>query len=208
MKVPNAPDPSKPWLKTDASTFAGQNGGTQASDPSQFLSYLRGASSGITDEGTETVRGTETRKLQANLDLQKAAAKLPQDQRQAVEQAIQQLGTSTIPTQVWIDDQGRLRKMSFSIDVSNAAQGTTERGAEREPLADTGAVRLRRARERHPAAVVADLLAVVPSRPGPNRGLSRRPVRLPSMTCPGPGGAGRPRSRRRRRRALPASTVR
>ena len=125
VKVPNAPDPSKPWLKTDASTFAGQNGGANASDPSQFLSYLRGASSGITDEGTETVRGTETRKLKANLDLRKAAAKLPQDQRQAVEQAIQQLGTSTIPTEVWIDDQGRLRKMSFSIDVSNAAQGST-----------------------------------------------------------------------------------
>ena len=29
---------------------------------------------------------------------------------------------------MWIDDQGRLRKMSFSIDVSNAAQGTTSGG--------------------------------------------------------------------------------
>jgi len=120
VKVPNAPDPSKPWLKTDAKTFGAQNGGTQASDPSQFLSYLKGASSGITDEGTETVRGTETRKLKANLDLNKAAAKLPADQKQAVEQAIQQLGTSTIPTEVWIDDQGRMRKMSFSLDVPTA----------------------------------------------------------------------------------------
>lgn len=124
VKVPNPPDPSKPWLKTDASTFGAQNGGTQASDPSQFLSYLRGASNGITDEGTETVRGAETRKLKANLDLRKAAAKLPPEQRQAVEQAIQQLGTSTIPTVVWIDDQGRLRKMSFSLDISNAGQAT------------------------------------------------------------------------------------
>jgi hypothetical protein len=124
VKVPNAPDPSKPWVKTDASTFGAQNGGTQASDPSQFLSYLRGASTGITDEGTETVRGEATRKLKANLDLRKAAAKLPQAQRQAVEQAIQQLGTSTIPTVVWIDDQGRLRKMSFSLDVSSAGQTT------------------------------------------------------------------------------------
>jgi hypothetical protein len=129
VKVPNAPDPSKPWRKTDASTFGAQNGGATASDPSQFLSYLKGASNGITDEGTETVRGTQTRKLKADLDLRKAAAKLPQDQRQAVEQAIQQLGTSTIPTEVWIDDQGRLRKMAFSVDIANAAQTSGSQGA-------------------------------------------------------------------------------
>jgi hypothetical protein len=125
VKVPNPSDPSKPWVKTDAATFGAQNGGTGTSDPSQFLSYLRGASSGITDEGTDTVRGTQTRKLKANLDLHKAAAKLPADQKAAVEKAIQQLGTSTIPTEVWIDDQGRLRKMAFSLQVKTGAQGST-----------------------------------------------------------------------------------
>ncbi len=125
VKVPNATDPSRPWVKTDARTFGSQNGGAGASDPSQFLSYLRGASSGITDEGADTVRGTHTRKLKANLDLRKAAAKLPTDRRAAVEKAIQQLGTSTIPAEVWIDDQGRLRKMTFSLQVNAGGQGTT-----------------------------------------------------------------------------------
>jgi hypothetical protein len=125
VKVPNPPDPSTPWVKTDAKTFGSENGSSGTSDPSQFLSYLRGASSGITDEGTDTVRGTETRKLKADLDLHKAAAKLSADQRQAVEQAIQQLGTSTIPAEVWIDDQGRLRKMTFSLQLKSGGQGST-----------------------------------------------------------------------------------
>jgi hypothetical protein len=128
VKIPNATDPSKPWVKTDAATFGAQNNGAGTADPSQFLSYLRGASKGITDEGTDTVRGTQTRKLDTTLDLRKAAAKLPAQQKAALEKAIQQLGTSTIPAVVWIDDQGRLRKMTFSIDV-NGGQGSTTGGS-------------------------------------------------------------------------------
>ncbi|HXJ63105.1 MAG TPA: LppX_LprAFG lipoprotein [Actinomycetota bacterium] len=114
----------KPWVKTDTSTFNAQNGGAAASDPTQFLDYLRGSSNSVTDEGTDTVRGVHTRKMKAVLDLQKAAEKLPADQRKAVEQAIQQLGTSTIPAEVWIDDQGRLAKMTFSVGTPSGASGS------------------------------------------------------------------------------------
>ena len=191
VKVPGA-SADKPWVKTDTSTFSSQNGGAASSDPSQFLDYLKGASSDVSDEGTDTVRGVHTRKLKADLDLRKAAEKLSPEQRKAVEQAIQQLGTSTIPAEVWIDDQGRLAKMTFSVGVPSGASGSGGWGVIRP---DARAVRLRGTGERDRAAAVGGQLAVViPRWDRPRRA---RPRRCPSAT-------GRPRSRRRPGRSSPA----
>jgi hypothetical protein len=122
VRAPGAGTPGKPWIETDASTFGAQSGSFDSSDPTQFLDYLQGASSGITDRGDDTIRGDHTRKLAVRIDLRKAAAKLGPQQQQAIEQAIQQLGTSTLPAQVWIDDGGRLRKMSFSFHIQQNGQ--------------------------------------------------------------------------------------
>jgi hypothetical protein len=116
-RVPGVGTPDKPWIETDASTFGAQSGSFGSSDPTQFIDFLKGVSSGIKDEGDDTVRGDHTTELAFRIDLRKAEAKLGSDQRQAVEQAIQQLGTSTLPAHAWIDDQGRLRRMSFSFDI-------------------------------------------------------------------------------------------
>ncbi|MFL5797518.1 MAG: LppX_LprAFG lipoprotein [Actinomycetota bacterium] len=120
--VPGLGSSDKPWIETDASTFGAQSGSFGSSDPSQFLDYLKGASNNIRDEGDDTVRGVHTRKLGVQLDLRKAVASLGEQQRQAVEQAIQQLGTSSIPAEVWIDGQGRLRKMEFSLHLQKGGQ--------------------------------------------------------------------------------------
>jgi hypothetical protein len=89
-----------------------------SSDPTSGLSYLNGAADGVTKVGTETLRGAKTTHYKATVDLQKAEAKATAAQKQTIEKARTQLGTSTFPVDVWIDSAGRVRKMSYSFDLS------------------------------------------------------------------------------------------
>jgi hypothetical protein len=123
--VPTLPA-GKSWVKVDLAA-AGRSIGvsvnalsqSQASDPSQTLAYLRGASDNVTRVGTEDVRGTQTTHYRAVLDLNRAAAASP-SAREAIKSAVNQLGTSKQPADVWIDPQGRLRRLSYSVDLSKS----------------------------------------------------------------------------------------
>jgi hypothetical protein len=88
-------------------------------DPTQSLAYLEGASDDVKEVGKEDVRGVATTKYQGTFDLSKAAKNAPTDRaRKAIQSIADQLGGTTMPTTVWIDAEGRLRKMTQSIDLS------------------------------------------------------------------------------------------
>jgi len=117
----------KTWLKIDFRT-AGQLAGvpgvssvleSQPSDPSQTLSYLRGASGPMTTLGHARVRGVATTHYRVPVDLNRAAASLGPDQQAALRQEIDELGLkTTFPMEVWIDGQGRVRRMHLVQDYS------------------------------------------------------------------------------------------
>ena len=71
----------KPWIKIDLSQFgkfASLNPtNLGASDPTQALNYLLGASSNVQDLGHETVRGDDTTHYKLDLDLTTPPARLP-----------------------------------------------------------------------------------------------------------------------------------
>ena len=116
----------KPWVKLDVEAAARQSGfdvselsQVQQGDPTQALQYLRGASDDVRKVGEEDLRGAHTTHYTATLDLKKAASSLSGARRTAYDRAIAKLGRSRLPADVWIDDAGRARKLSFTQDAAD-----------------------------------------------------------------------------------------
>lgn len=114
---------SKPWVKVDLASVAGLAGvdlgslsELRSTDPSQALQFLQGAVDDMRKVGKEKVRDAETTHYRGALDLKKAAAAAPAQAQDALNQSVDALGTSSLPADVWIDAQGRMRKLRFQID--------------------------------------------------------------------------------------------
>jgi hypothetical protein len=131
VKIPAPLSGGKHWMKVDtnARNAAGMNLGalSQANqgDPTQALSYLRGASSSIVRVGAEAVRGTPTTHYHAVIDLGRIAANAPADVREEVRHSIDQMsaltGITSLPVEVWIDGQGRVRREVMDMRFENTA---------------------------------------------------------------------------------------
>lgn len=124
----------KAWVKIDLATAGEQMGVDLAqlmqasqSDPTQALQYLEGASDDIAEVGDEEVRGVATTHYRGTVELRRAASQYEGAQREALESAIDLLGTDSLPIDVWIDDDGRARKIRYSVDMSQASSGAVGR---------------------------------------------------------------------------------
>ncbi|MDQ4098446.1 MAG: LppX_LprAFG lipoprotein [Actinomycetota bacterium] len=134
---------SRPWLKLDLATLAtqagvnfGSLGQLQSADPSQALQFLKGAVDDMDKVGDEEVRGTDTDHYRGTLDLDRAAASVSEENRGPLNEAKAALGTSRIPTDVWIDDEGRMRKMRMALDPDG--DGPTPAGSVQFEMFDFG----------------------------------------------------------------------
>jgi hypothetical protein len=121
---------SRPWFKFDLAAAAqqvgvnlGSLGQLGQSDPTQVLEYLRGASDDTQELGRETVRGATTTHYRVTIDLRRAASSLPPDRQKVVDELVETLGTSRLPADVWIDDDGRARRVRFSVDIDRDGPG-------------------------------------------------------------------------------------
>jgi hypothetical protein len=120
----------KPWIKVDLE--AARRGGpslTQLvqlgqSDPTQILELLRGITRNVHDLGSEDVRGTSTTHYKMVLNLGRAAEKASENARLSVENLIQRTGALTLPADLWVDHAGRMRKMSYRVDLPSASGHT------------------------------------------------------------------------------------
>lgn len=132
----------KPWMKIDLNelTKAGlgksmdQLTSSTPTDPSQMLSYLRGLGSDIVDDGPATIDGTPTTHYSATMNLD-TFAKQENISADKIAQLRQALGGNTVPMQLWLDGQNRLRQMSYDEkinagaitgDASGAGSGTVD----------------------------------------------------------------------------------
>jgi hypothetical protein len=139
---------SDTWLHADAATLAealGETGMTGfdlsfALDPVKAVDYVRSVSGDVTEVGTETVQGEETTHYSTHLDPAKLADLAGDDaSRDALDQAVTAVNQE-IPVDLWIDDAGRLRKVTVSVDLDllQLPEGTDTRGATLEgPLTAT-----------------------------------------------------------------------
>jgi hypothetical protein len=99
--------------------------------PTTYLEYLQAIAGDVHAEGGETLRGEPTTRYGATLDLSRALAHAGSAaQRSVLEQAAKGLGSLKFPTTVWLDDFGRLRKVSMTLDFSaDAARLETAAGS-------------------------------------------------------------------------------
>jgi hypothetical protein len=103
-------------------------------DPSKILDSLRGVRGEPEVVGEEEVRGVATTHYRATIDVERAVAQAPEEQRTQVEAALEQLGDPEIPeipVDIWLDDDGLPRRLS--IDLGHAPAGV---------LGDAGAMTL------------------------------------------------------------------
>ncbi len=103
-------------LGVDLSQLMGQSG----QNPSDVLDMLR-ASGSVQEVGTETVNGDSTTHYRVTIDLAKTAGQLGDRAQQLVQSLIAQGAPSSIPVDVWVGDDGLVRKLT--LDESLAAQG-------------------------------------------------------------------------------------
>ena len=120
----------KTWVKIDleeASKAAGADLGAlssaSAADPTQSLAQLRGVSDDVTEVGEEELRGTKTTHYKLTINVDKAIEETPEAQREMLRSTLEKLGVESFPAEVWIDDDGRLRKMIQQVPIEQG--GTT-----------------------------------------------------------------------------------
>jgi hypothetical protein len=119
----------KPWVKSDSSTLGslagprlGATGIFNGFDFTGVVEWLRGVSAPFTTVSTtDLVHGDRTTHYRATVDLAKVAANAPASVRA-------RLGTvaaadQTLPVDVWIDAQGRLRRVHVAFDLSKVESG-------------------------------------------------------------------------------------
>ena len=125
MKVPflteSLPDP-RPWIKIDLD-LAAEQGRTDLAqisqlgqgDPTQMLELLRGLNSNVRDVGTQDLHGVKTTHYEMVLDLGRVAKDASSQARSGVESLIARGSTDKLPADIWIDAQGRMRKMTYDV---------------------------------------------------------------------------------------------
>lgn len=122
----------KEWMGLDLGKSLKQAGlgsldFAQQGDPAQTLQYLRAASAGVREDGKATVDGVETTRYVGRLDFRKALdAGLDQlelspaernQARKGMEKMLDQLGSNTLPFEVFVDEDGLLRRMKMVMNM-------------------------------------------------------------------------------------------
>jgi hypothetical protein len=105
----------KDWLKLDFAKLARMKGTAMPkfenfASPNSGLAFLRATKGSAKKVGTETARGVKATHYSARVDLESAAAKAQGDTAKSLRRLGQQLVKQTIRADVWIDDQGLVRK--------------------------------------------------------------------------------------------------
>ena len=162
----------KPWLKINLQQ-AGRSQGIdlsaflqlgQGGDPTQSLQYLRGAAD-VKRKGDEKVRGVDTTHYELTVDLERVAENAPPALRarlrRATRQIIQITGQRKVPAEVWVDDQGLIRR--YAQRQSIPLQGRKSEMALTMELFDFGTPV---SATPPPASQVTDLSRLLPSGSG------------------------------------------
>lgn len=110
-----SPDTGEQWLSLPA---ADQDIDDEL-DPTGLLDDLTEAAVSAERIGTEGIDGVETTRYEVTVDLQEQldAATDPERQEQ-LQRRIDTLGDSLVPTSLWIDEEGRLRRQANEVTIS------------------------------------------------------------------------------------------
>ncbi|MFH8463647.1 LppX_LprAFG lipoprotein [Streptomyces sp. NPDC017991] len=106
----------KTWMKIDPAELNGSGG--QVNDPAESFAYTEGVNDAdVTKVGTETIDGERTTHYRVKV----AVKNLAKGDRAKADQLEKQLGTSTLPLEMWLDDEGRLRQETIELTLKPQA---------------------------------------------------------------------------------------
>ena len=86
-------------------------------NPADLLGSLTAISGSVQKQGTTTIGGALVTHYRVNIDLAKAAAKLPDFEQASFKEFTQGTGASTIPVDVWVDGHNLVRRMREAIPL-------------------------------------------------------------------------------------------
>ncbi|TDT38111.1 hypothetical protein EV562_105125 [Streptomyces sp. BK208] len=120
QKVPGQKAPGgKSWIKIDLKKVAARQGvsNQQIGDPAQTAAYAKAIiDKNVEKAGTEKIDGVDTTHYKVSVDV----SRIP-----GGDQLAEQLGP-TLPMQVWLDDEGRLRRQQIDMTVKAPASASAE----------------------------------------------------------------------------------
>jgi hypothetical protein len=117
---------TKPWIGLDAKELgidARQLAASQGADPMAGLDVLQGFSQNATVVGTEDVKGTKTTHYKGTAEFAALSKNLPAKQAADAKKLFG--AKSSMPVDVWLDDQGRARRMDLSFSTNQSGVSMT-----------------------------------------------------------------------------------
>lgn len=123
----------KPWVRVDDVEIEGASdeldaaGATGAGDLLELLERV----GEVEELGAEAVRGVATRHLGVQIDIGRAVDEADADRAAALRERLGKLGVdvdalTAIPAEVWVDDDGYVRRFSLTLDVATLASDLGE----------------------------------------------------------------------------------
>jgi hypothetical protein len=147
MKVPfltrSLADP-RPWIKVDLDRAA-QEGRTDLAqitqlaqgDPTQMLRLLRGLTGTVRDVGTQELHGAATTHYKMVLDLSKITGDDSAQTRTGAQTLIARAGSNRLPADIWIDGDGRMRKMTYGAALAQTSGEVTASTGDEDEMSVT-----------------------------------------------------------------------
>lgn len=89
----------------------------QSGDPTSGLRMLEGAKQ-VTKLGGEVVRGVNTKHYHVIVDVTRAVDRAPAGEREAMRKLVDMFTSTEQSADVWLDDQGRVRRYEQAIDFT------------------------------------------------------------------------------------------
>jgi hypothetical protein len=113
----------KPWVKIDASEFEGMGeqldaAGAAGADLLEFLTSV----GEVEELGAASVRGVATRHIGVQIDIGQAIDRAEPEKADSLRSRLGQLGVdvdglAAIPAEVWVDDDGYVRRFTLTFDL-------------------------------------------------------------------------------------------
>lgn len=110
----------RPWVEVEIPEGASSAGTQNFADQ---LAALRGAGD-VQQEGHDEIRGVETTKYHAEIDVQRALDRVASSDRDTVQKALGMFGDS-LPMDVWIDDDGLPRRIAMKVHMTTDGHSIT-----------------------------------------------------------------------------------
>jgi hypothetical protein len=128
MKNRGAGVPADKWVRVDTATMSDGNlvtGG--ATDPLAAAELLRGARK-VTYVGESELAGTDVRHYRGTVDMAAAAHAASPASRQSLTAAAKGFAKDQVPFDVYLDDEGRIRKVRHRFSFVNTKATTAVKG--------------------------------------------------------------------------------